>query len=204
MYNSIFKPLADRFFSMSLLLLLAPVFVIISLILFLDGHGVFFRQMRPGLNGQIFELLKFRTMKEGFDQDGRLLPDEKRITKVGKVLRTTSLDELPQLINVLRGEMSLIGPRPFLKEYLSLYSPKHAKRHQVRPGITGLAQVSGRNGLSWVERLGLDVEYVDNLSWKLDLTILLKTFGSILNFDNIGHKDHISMPKFRGYQTSQE
>lgn len=161
------------------------------------GRPVVFRQVRPGLSGQPFTLVKFRTMEERYD-DGILLPDEERLTRLGRFLRRTSLDELPELWNVLRGDMSLVGPRPLLMEYLDRYTPEQARRHEVRPGITGLAQVSGRNALTWEGRLALDVRYVDHHTLWLDLKILTKTIWQVLARRGISAEGHATMPRFRG------
>lgn len=159
---------------------------------------VLFRQVRPGLGGRPFNLLKLRTMSEARDEDGRLLPDGHRLGRLGRFLRTTSLDELPELLNVLRGDMSLVGPRPLLMEYLERYSPEQARRHDVKPGITGWAQVNGRNALSWEEKFELDVWYVDHLSFWLDLKILGLTLWKVLRREGIAADGHATMPEFLG------
>jgi len=162
------------------------------------GSPVLFRQNRPGLGGKAFQMLKFRTMRDEYDDKGNLLPDSERLTDFGRWLRTTSLDELPELWNVLRGEMSLVGPRPLLMEYLPLYSTYHTRRHEVRPGITGWAQVNGRNALSWEEKFKLDVWYVDNRSFWLDLKILFITVKKVLVREGITAKGAATMPVFTG------
>ena len=162
------------------------------------GSPVLFRQNRPGLGGKAFQMLKFRTMRDEYDDKGNLLPDGERLTDFGRWLRTTSLDELPELWNVLRGEMSLVGPRPLLMEYLPLYSTYHTRRHEVRPGITGWAQVNGRNALSWEEKFKLDVWYVDNRSFWLDLKILFITVKKVLVREGITAKGAATMPVFTG------
>lgn len=162
------------------------------------GNPVFFRQVRPGMHGRPFTMLKFRTMRDAADESGRVLPDAERLTKLGRWLRATSLDELPELINVLRGEMSLVGPRPLLMEYLPLYSERQARRHEVRPGITGWAQVNGRNTLSWDERFELDVWYVEHRSLALDLRILAMTIAKVLKREGINEPGEATMTKFRG------
>ncbi len=162
------------------------------------GSPVLFRQARPGLHGIPFSVVKFRTMRSTVDTHGRLLPDEARLTGLGRALRRLSLDELPQLINVLRGDMSLVGPRPLLMEYLPLYSPEQARRQDVLPGITGWAQVNGRNALSWDEKFALDVWYVDHQSFMLDLKILWLTFLNIIRPRGISQAGHVTMPKFTG------
>jgi lipopolysaccharide/colanic/teichoic acid biosynthesis glycosyltransferase len=162
------------------------------------GSPIFFRQMRPGLQGKPFNIVKFRTMTETRDVSGALLPDSQRLTPFGHFLRTSSLDELPELWNVLRGEMSLIGPRPLLMEYLPLYSPEQARRHEVRPGITGWAQVNGRNAISWADKFALDVWYVDHRSLWLDVRILLLTVYKVLVRDGISAVGEATMPRFEG------
>ncbi len=163
-----------------------------------DGWPVVFRQTRPGLGGEPFEFLKFRTMRSCAGADGAPLPDAQRLTRLGRVLRAASLDELPQLINVLRGEMSVVGPRPLLMRYLERYTREQARRHEVKPGITGWAQVNGRNSLSWDEKFALDVWYVDNMSLALDLKILALTAYKVLNRDGISSAGHATMPEFMG------
>ncbi len=194
---------ADRIFNfiaaLLLLIVLFPVLIIIAILVrFNFGGKVLFHQERPGLCGRPFFMYKFRSMTDKRDEDGNLLPDDLRLTKFGKFLRSTSLDELPELINVLRGEMNLVGPRPLLMEYLPLYSTEQARRHEVRPGITGWAQVNGRNAISWEEKFKLDVWYVDNHSILLDLRILWMTFISILKREGISQEGHATMEKFTG------
>ena len=162
------------------------------------GAGVFFTQKRPGKDGRIFRVVKFKSMTDERDADGQLLPDEERITKVGKFIRKTSIDELPQLINVLKGDMALIGPRPLLVRYLDLYSPEQMRRHEVRPGITGWAQVNGRNNISWSEKFKLDVWYVDHCSLWLDVKIALMTVGNVLAHKNIDGNDEVGCVAFDG------
>jgi sugar transferase EpsL len=166
------------------------------------GSPVFFRQRRPGLHGVPFMLVKFRSMSDGYDASGRLLPDAARLTPVGRFLRAASLDEIPELWHVLTGEMSLVGPRPLLMEYLPLYTPQQARRHDVRPGITGLAQVNGRNGLAWTERFELDVEYVEHCSLALDLRILARTVWAVLCGRGIAQPGCATVEYFRGNSTS--
>ena len=181
------------------LVLLAPLLAAIALgIRFTLGGPVLFRQVRPGLHGRPFGLVKFRTMRDALDASGAPLPDEQRLTRFGRFLRTTSLDELPELWNVLIGDMSLVGPRPLLMEYLPLYSPRQARRHEVKPGITGWAQVSGRNALGWDEKFALDVWYVDHRSHWLDLKILALTVIKVLRAEGISQKGHATMEKFGG------
>ena len=176
------KRLFDLILSCAGLLIFAPVLLLLMLLVrFKLGSPVFFTQIRPGLNGKHFRMVKFRTMTDACDAAGNLLPDAERLTSFGKFLRATSLDEVPELINVLKGEMSLVGPRPLLMEYLPLYSPEQARRHEVRPGITGWAQVNGRNALSWEEKFKLDVWYVDNRSLWLDLKIIFLTIKKVFD-----------------------
>lgn len=197
-----------RFFdilgSMVLLVATLPLMLILSALVRLRmGAPVFFRQVRPGLAGQLFTLYKFRTMANDVDANGELLPDRNRLTTFGNVMRKASLDELPQLFNVLKGDMSLVGPRPLLVEYLPLYSPVQARRHEVRPGITGWAQVNGRNAVDWDERFALDVWYVDNRSLMLDLRILVMTAMKVLRRDGIAAKGEATMSKFAGNRESR-
>ena len=186
------------------LISLIPIFLCLALIVrvFL-GAPVLFRQQRPGLNAQPFEMIKFRTMTNARDSKGQLLPDEQRLVPFGKWLRSTSLDELPELWNVLKGDMSLVGPRPLLKEYLQLYTPEQARRHDVRPGLTGWAQVNGRNSLSWDEKFQLDVWYVDNRSFRIDLRVLAQTFLQVVRRDGISAIGEATMPLFRGSSTNE-
>jgi sugar transferase EpsL len=180
-------------------LVVAPLAAVIGILVrWRLGTPVLFRQERPGLHGCPFELLKFRTMTDARDAAGHLLPDEQRLTGFGRTLRSTSLDELPELWNVLRGDMSLVGPRPLLMEYLPRYSPRQARRHQVRPGITGWAQVNGRNAPDWEERLGMDVWYVENRTFLLDLRILLRTVLAVVRREGINRDGHVTAPKFGG------
>jgi lipopolysaccharide/colanic/teichoic acid biosynthesis glycosyltransferase len=181
------------------LLVLSPFLLIIAAAVRLRlGSPVIFRQTRPGLNGRPFTLLKFRTMRNTIDRNGQPLPDAVRLTRLGSFLRSTSLDELPELVNVVRGDMSLVGPRPLLMEYLSLYSAEQQRRHAVRPGVTGWAQVNGRNALTWPEKFALDVYYVDHLSPGLDCRILLRTFGHVWRREGISQNGHATMEAFRG------
>jgi lipopolysaccharide/colanic/teichoic acid biosynthesis glycosyltransferase len=198
------KRILDILVSALALILLAPILVIISLQVFRKlGSPVLFRQNRPGLHGKSFIMLKFRTMTSELNSEGKLLPDAVRLTPFGYILRSSSLDELPELWNVLKGDMSLVGPRPLLMEYLPLYSPEQARRHEVRPGITGWAQVNGRNALSWEEKFRLDVWYVDNQSLWLDLKILFFTVKKVLLRDGISAAGETTMPRFTGSQPDQ-
>jgi sugar transferase EpsL len=179
--------------------ILAPVLLVIALLVRLKfGSPVLFRQQRPGLHGKPFKMFKFRTMTDERDAQGNMLPDSQRLTFFGKLLRSSSLDELPELINVLKGEMSLVGPRPLLMQYLPLYSPEQARRHEVRPGITGWAQVNGRNAISWEEKFKLDVWYVDNQSFWLDLKILWMTAKKVFIREGISQEGHATMEAFKG------
>ena len=182
------------------LLCLSPILAAVTIWLHFANHGAgaFFRQDRPGLHGKIFRLIKFKTMTDRRDAAGHLLPDAERLTAVGRFVRSTSLDELPQLWNVLRGDMSLIGPRPLLPQYLPLYSPEQARRHNVRPGITGWAQCHGRNAISWTQKFKLDVWYVDNLTFAIDCKILLLTLKKVLLRDGISSATSPNMEEFSG------
>lgn len=181
------------------LLVLSPLLLVVAVLIRLRmGSPVLFRQMRPGLHGQPFELIKFRTMTDARAADGTLAPDEQRLTALGRWLRRTSIDELPELANVLRGEMSLVGPRPLLVEYLPLYSPEQARRHDVRPGITGWTQVNGRNALSWDDKFAHDVWYVDHRSLRLDAAILARTVRLVVRGDGVSAPGHATMENFRG------
>jgi lipopolysaccharide/colanic/teichoic acid biosynthesis glycosyltransferase len=198
-YSAIGKRSLDLACALVLGILLIPVLLLIALLVRIDlGSPVLFRQERPGRDGKIFVLKKFRTMKMSVDIDGKSLPDSERMTRFGDWLRSTSMDELPELWNVIRGEMSLIGPRPLLPEYLRLYSPYQARRHEVRPGLTGLAQVSGRNALSWPERFNLDVWYVENLSIGLDAYVLKRTIRAVFRREGVSADGDASMSPFTG------
>jgi lipopolysaccharide/colanic/teichoic acid biosynthesis glycosyltransferase len=193
------KRLFDIFAAGMGLLLLSPLFLIFAALIRRNlGNPIFFHQIRPGRNGRPFRMVKFRTMTDEIDPAGSLLSDEVRITPFGRFLRVSSLDELPELWNVLKGEMSLVGPRPLLMEYLPLYTPEQARRHEVRPGITGWAQVNGRNAISWEEKFKLDVWYVDHQSFKLDMKILWMTILPVLGRSGINHRGETPMEKFRG------
>ena len=198
-YEKFFKRPLDIVFSCLALVILSPVLLItyILVVIFL-GFPAIFKQERPGKNEKIFKLYKFRTMTNAKDKKGKLLPDEKRLTKFGKFLRSTSLDELPELFNILKGDMSFIGPRPLLVAYLKRYSKQQRRRHEVRPGLTGLAQASGRNSLTWDKKFRLDVEYVDNLTLKLDFGIILKTIGMVVCRKDINSNTSATMEEFMG------
>ena len=188
----------DKIISLVSLVLLSPILCLLSLLLLTIGTPIFFKQKRPGLHNAPFTFYKFRTMTNEKDNNGKLLPDEKRLTKFGNIFRKTSLDELPSLWNVLKGDMSLVGPRPLLMEYLPLYSKEQMRRHEVKPGITGWAQINGRNAISWEEKFELDVWYVDNQSFWLDIKIILLTIFKVLKQEGISQSDHTTMPKFEG------
>lgn len=200
MYRSFLKRLIDFSLVFCVLVICCPVLFIIALWLHFanKGAGVFFLQNRPGRDGKIFKVIKFKTMTDERDSKGCLLPDEQRLTKVGKFVRSTSIDELPQLINVLKGDMALIGPRPLLPQYLPLYSKKQARRHEVRPGITGWAQVNGRNAISWTKKFELDVWYVDHCSFLLDLKIFLLTIRKVFVREGISSDTSVTMEPFTG------
>ncbi|MBM0660274.1 sugar transferase [Capnocytophaga genosp. AHN8471] len=181
MYKKIIKPALDFLIALIVFILLSPIFVVVTVGLwFANGGKPFFYQLRPGKGERIFKIIKFKTMNDRRDANGQLLPDAERLTKIGTFVRKTSLDEIPQLLNVLKGDMSLIGPRPLLVKYLPYYSKREQLRHTVRPGITGLAQVNGRNKLNWDDRLELDAQYVENLSFLLDIKILFRTIVNVL------------------------
>jgi lipopolysaccharide/colanic/teichoic acid biosynthesis glycosyltransferase len=199
LYRHVIKPLLDGIIALVALLVLAPVWVLLLLLLTLttNGHPFFF-QRRPGLHGKIFRIIKFRTMNNQRDMNGRLLPDAQRLTPLGKLLRKTSLDEIPQLVNVVKGDMSLVGPRPLLVEYLPLYSPEQRRRHNVRPGITGWAQVNGRNAISWEQKFAYDVWYADHVSMQLDIKIMIKTIVKVFKSEGINSQTSVTMEKFKG------
>lgn len=202
MYKHFFKRVIDFTVVLCALLVIWPILLIITVWLHFanKGAGAFFLQERPGKDGKIFKVIKFKSMTDEKDATGNLLPNEKRITKVGAFIRKTSIDELPQLFNVLKGDMALIGPRPLLPEYLPLYNKEQARRHEVRPGITGWAQCHGRNAISWTNKFELDVWYVDNLSFTLDLKIILMTILKVLKRADINSSDEkIGIEKFNGY-----
>ena len=199
MFKHFLKPLCDFFIALFLLIILSPIIFLTAIALFFTNYGnVLFFQQRPGLNSKPFRIIKFKTMKDAFDKDGVPLPDELRLTKVGSIVRSASLDELLQLINVLKGDMSLVGPRPLLMQYLSRYSPEQAKRHYVKPGITGWAQVNGRNAISWEQKLKYDVEYVEKQSFILDIKILWMTFLNVIQRKGISADGHVTMEEFKG------
>lgn len=199
MYRRYLKPLIDFLIALLACFFLLPVFLLIALLLLIANKAnPFFLQVRPGKNGKLFKIVKFKTMNDRRDKNGKLLPDAERLTPIGKVVRKTSLDEIPQLLNVVKGDMSLIGPRPLLPAYLELYSPQQQKRHHVRPGITGWAQVNGRNAISWNKKLELDVWYVENLSFLLDLKILWMTFLKVAKSEGINTANMATTEPFNG------
>ncbi len=199
MYVNLLKPLMDRFGALILLILFSPLILLITLMIALSmGRPVYFAQRRPGLHGKIFTIYKFRTMTDEKDSLGNLLPDSERLKGIGQVIRSLSLDELPQLLNVLKGEMSFIGPRPLLPEYLPLYTSQQARRHDVKPGITGWAQINGRNAISWEEKFRYDVEYVDNISFTFDLKIFFRTLIKVFIREGISQNGEATMEKFKG------
>jgi len=199
-YNYIIKRVIELFLSVFAFIFLLPLFLIIALFLCISNRGMpFFIQSRPGKNEKIFRIIKFKTMNDKKDEKGYLLPDHERLTAVGTVVRKTSLDEIPQLLNVIKGDMSLIGPRPLLVEYLSLYSERQRRRHEVRPGITGWAQVNGRNAISWEQKFEYDVWYIDHLSFALDLKILGMTVKKVFRSEGINSTTAATMEKFIGH-----
>ena len=194
-----FKSIFDKTLALFLIILFSPIYIVVSLLIFFKmGSPILFRQKRPGYKEKIFGIYKFRTMTNEKDVDGNLLPDEKRLVGIGKFIRSTSLDELPQLFNVLKGEMSFVGPRPLLEEYLLLYNEKQKRRHDVKPGITGWAQVNGRNAISWEQKFDYDVWYVDNQSFWLDIKILWLTFLKVVKRSDISSSTSSTMEKFTG------
>lgn len=199
MYKNIVKPIGDFIASLIGLVLLSPLFLLITVFLFIANNGKpFFFQSRPGKNGKIFSIVKFKTMTDKKDAEGKLLPDAHRLTLVGKFVRKTSLDEIPQLLNVLKGDMSLIGPRPLLTHYLHMYNEFQNRRHEIKPGITGWAQVNGRNAISWDKKFEYDVWYVDNVSLLLDIKILFKTILKVFKSDGINTANAATTEPFSG------
>lgn len=201
MYKSFFKRFFDLWISLIVLVLISPLLLVIIIWMYFanKGAGVFFTQERPGKGGKIFNVIKFKTMTDERDENGELLPDEDRLTKVGSFVRSTSIDELPQLINVLKGDMALIGPRPLLPEYLPFYSKEQMRRHEVRPGISGWAQCHGRNAISWTEKFKLDVWYVDHLSLMTDVKVFFITIKNVLMRKDINSETAATMEAFNGH-----
>ncbi|WP_338063653.1 sugar transferase [Algoriphagus faecimaris] len=199
MYRRFGKRLMDLVLAFLLFLVLSPIFLLLCLLLAIHFKGnPIFSQERPGLQGKIFRILKFKTMNDARDSSGNLLPDVNRLTALGKIIRKSSLDEIPQLINVIKGDMSLIGPRPLLVEYIPLYSEEQFRRHLVRPGVSGWAQINGRNAITWEEKFAFDVWYVENCSFFLDLKILFQTLFNVLQGKGVSQQGHVSMGKFIG------
>ncbi len=198
-YEKYVKRTVDFLLSLVSIIILSPVLLILAVVVRIKmGNPIVFSQSRPGINGKIFKMYKFRTMTNEKDENGNLLPDEMRLNKFGAFLRSTSLDELPELFNILKGDMAIVGPRPLLVEYLPLYTGKQARRHEVRPGMTGYAQVNGRNELSWEKKFELDVEYVDNVTFVNDLRIIFKTVKTVLKREGISSETSKTMEKFTG------
>ncbi len=203
MYAKFLKRAIDFFLSLIALLVLSPILLILIIVTAIAMKGnPFFTQQRPGKNEKIFKLIKFRTMTNEKDENGELLPDNVRLNKFGKFLRSTSLDELPELINILKGDMSIVGPRPLLVKYLPLYNEEQRRRHSVRPGLTGNAQANGRNAISWEEKFKLDIEYVDNLSFAFDVKIIFDTVKAVLKRDGISSETSATMEEFKGSEVS--
>ena len=199
MYKRFVKRCLDFLLSLAALIILSPVLLLVAILVRCKlGSPILFKQKRPGLHEKIFCMYKFRTMTDAKDADGNLLPDEVRLTKFGKLLRSTSLDELPELFNILKGDMAIVGPRPLLVQYLPRYSERQHHRHDVRPGFTGLAQVNGRNSISWQEKFEWDVKYVENVSFLMDLRIIAKTVKVVLRRDGISSETSATMEEFRG------
>ena len=199
MYKTFFKPLFDKLLALILIIIFSPLMIITAILIYLKmGRPIIFTQDRPGYKGKIFKIYKFRTMTDEKDENGELLPDEKRLKGIGKIIRSLSLDELPQLFNVLKGDMSFVGPRPLLVEYLELYNEEQKKRHDVLPGITGWAQVNGRNAISWQEKFKYDVEYVKKQSFLFDLKIMFLTAMKVFKREGISQAGQATMEKFNG------
>lgn len=199
MYKNYIKRILDFLLSLIVLLILAIPLLIVGLLIRIKlGSPIFFRQPRPGKNAKIFKIFKFRTMNNAKDKNGNLLPDHLRLTKFGRFIRSTSIDELPELINILKGDMSIVGPRPLLVEYLALYNDEQKHRHDVRPGLTGLAQINGRNSITWEEKFKYDIEYVNDVSFINDCKIILKTIQKVVQRDGINASETVTMEKFKG------
>lgn len=198
-YQKYFKRPLDIFLSLLVLIVLAIPMIIVAIMVRIKlGSPVIFRQKRPGLNEKIFEMYKFRTMTNDKDEDGNLLPDTIRLTKFGRFLRSTSIDELPELFNILKGDMSVIGPRPLLIQYLPLYNQQQKRRHEVRPGLSGLAQVNGRNAISWEDKFNLDVKYIDEVSFVIDIKIMIQTIKKVLIKEGISSNNSVTMDEYKG------
>jgi lipopolysaccharide/colanic/teichoic acid biosynthesis glycosyltransferase len=198
LYSKVGKRIFDIFLALFLFTFMIPIFVIVGFLIFIFmGRPIIFKQERPGLNNKLFTIFKFRTMNNGTDENGVLAQDSERITYLGKIFRSWSIDELPEIWNILTGKMSFVGPRPLLIEYLDIYSAQQSRRHEVKPGLTGWAQVNGRNNISWEDKFNLDIWYVDNVSFKLDLKILLKTITYTFKKEGVTSKNHVTSPKFK-------
>lgn len=199
LYRNFFKRFLDLVISGVALILLSPVFLVIAILVRTKlGSPIFFSQSRPGKNEKIFKMYKFRSMTDDKDENGNLLPDDKRLPAFGKKLRSTSLDELPELWNIFKGDMSIVGPRPLLVSYIPLYNDSQKRRHEVRPGLTGLAQVNGRNAITWQNRFKLDVEYVDNISFINDIKIVFSTVGKVIKSEGVSSEESVTMEPFKG------
>lgn len=204
-YDKYIKRIIDFLLSLIGIIILSPVLLIVSIMVRTKlGSPILFKQERPGLNGKIFKMYKFRTMTNETDENGELLPDEVRLTKFGKFLRASSLDELPEMFNILKGDMSIVGPRPLLVKYLPLYSERQSHRHDVRPGLTGYAQVNGRNAISWEEKFELDIFYVNNSSFMVDLMIFFKTIKKVFDREGISSDTSVTMEEFKGSREAEE
>lgn len=198
-YSRFFKRLLDFILSLLAIVILCPIMIILSLLVRINlGSPIIYKQERPGMNEKIFTLFKFRTMRDAEDSEGNPLPDADRMTKFGTKLRSSSLDELPELFNILLGDMAIVGPRPLLVRYLPLYSERHRHRHDVRPGLTGLAQVNGRNSLTWESKFDMDIDYVNNITFTNDFSIVLKTVKTIVKHDGISSDNSVTMEEYRG------
>lgn len=199
LYRKFIKVFLDKLFSSTVLFIILPIFIFVTLLLLVPNNlKIFFIQLRPGLNGKLFNIIKFKTMNDKMDSEGNLLSDENRLTNIGAFVRRTSLDEIPQLLNVLKGNMSIVGPRPLLPEYLPMYNEFQNRRHEVKPGITGWAQVNGRNAISWHQKFEYDVWYVDNISFLLDLKILYLTIKKVIKREGITAENSVSAQAFKG------
>jgi undecaprenyl phosphate N,N'-diacetylbacillosamine 1-phosphate transferase len=199
LYRNFFKRIIDLGVALAVFITLLPIFLLGTILLWIANKGKpFFFQQRPGKNGKVFTIIKFKTMNDRRDSAGELLPDEVRLSRVGKLVRQTSLDEVPQLLNVIKGDMSLIGPRPLLVEYLPLYTQLQNRRHEVRPGITGWAQINGRNAISWEQKFDHDVWYVDHISLRLDIRVMWMTIMKVIKSDGVNQNGHATMEKFKG------
>ena len=199
MYKNFFKPLVDRVLALILIILFLPIMIMVAIAIYCwDGLPIVFTQNRPGKNEKIFKIYKFRTMTNEKDENGNLLPDRKRLKGIGKIIRSLSLDELPQLFNILKGDMSFVGPRPLLVKYLSLYNDRQKKRHDILPGITGWAQVNGRNAISWKQKFEYDIWYVEHISFLVDVKIFWMTFLKVIKRDGVSSDTHVTMEEFKG------